>query len=229
MKLYITAMSLFVLAVFYLPFVLWGLRRLWRNPRWQGMKKAGVLFIAILLAYAIPLGDVTIHSIAMAKVCPSAGLHIYKTVEVDGFIGSTALRDTPYRFNESPTLRPDGSYYWRRFEKQPDGSISVTDLEKPTAEYEVLTGGGYAEYSGLKLDSHYDQVTHASNSRWVIRNRATGEILSEWLFFRTLPGWLDRILVYRWFGYGGSALSCEANYDFSGWEEKVLRPKQSTN
>jgi len=93
MKLYITAMSLFVLAVFYLPVVFWLLRRLWRSPRWPGMKKVGILFVAILLAYAIPLGDVTINSLAMAKVCPGAGLHIYKTVEVEGFSGDLGGRD----------------------------------------------------------------------------------------------------------------------------------------
>ncbi|MDD2774879.1 MAG: hypothetical protein PHU06_02870, partial [Gallionella sp.] len=105
MKLYITAPSVFVLIVFYLPVVLWVLWRIGRSPRWRGMKKAGVMLLALLLAYAIPLGDVTYNSMAMAKVCPRAGLHIYKTVEVDGFIGTTSLRDTLYQFNEEPVLR----------------------------------------------------------------------------------------------------------------------------
>lgn len=226
MKLYITAMSLFVLAVFYLPFVLWILWRLWRSPRWHGAKKAGAVFVAILIAYAIPLGDVTINSLAMAKVCPSAGLHIYKTVEVEGFVGSAALRESPYRFNEFPTPRVDGTYYWKRFEKQADGSIAVIDLEKPTAEYEVLTPDGYTKSLGMRLGG-YDQGTR--NSRWLIRNRVTGEVMAEWLFFSALPGWVDRFLVYRWFGTGGSALSCTWGSDFSGWPEKILFPKQLSN
>lgn len=225
MKLYITEMSLFFLVLFYLPLVIWALLKLLKQPI-HIAKKTALAILLLAAAYAIPLGDVTVNSLAMAKVCPTAGLHIYKTVEVDGFIGSTALRDTPYRFNESPTLQVDGSYYWRRFEKQADGSISVTDLDKPTAEYEVLTPNGYAESLGIRLDG-YDQGTH--QSRWLIRNRVTGEVMAEWLFFSALPGWVDRFLVYRWFGTGGSALSCTWGSDFSGWREKVLIPKHSSN
>jgi len=61
MKLYITAPSLFVLIVFYLPVVLWVLRRIWRSPRLKGAAKAGLLILTLLLAYAIPLGDVTVN------------------------------------------------------------------------------------------------------------------------------------------------------------------------
>lgn len=229
MKLYITDLSLYVLAIFYLPLVLWVLWRVWRSLQWQGSKKAGVLLLALLLAYVIPLGDVTFNSLAMAKVCSSAGLHIYKTVEVEGFIGSYDLHGGQYQFYESPTLRTNGTYYWKRFEKQPDGSISVKDLAQPSAEYEVLRGNGYGEYRGLKLDGYYDPETHTKKSHWVIRNRITRDVLAEWLFFRAMAGWLDRILVYRWFGTGGDALSCTRNSDFSGWPEEILLPRKTTN
>jgi len=213
MKLYITGMSLFVLAVFYLPLVLWVLKRIWNSPRWHGIKKAGMLMLATVLAYVIPLGDVTINSLAMEKVCPTAGLHIYKTVEVEGFVGSTALRDTPYRFNESPTLKVDGTYYWRRFEKQLDGSISVTDLEQPTAEYEVVDG-----------DWRYDQEHSISIMRDLIRHRISGQILAENLTFKPLPGWVDSFLVYRWFGRGGreGCPTVPAGY----FKQQVIIPKK---
>ncbi|MDD2774937.1 MAG: hypothetical protein PHU06_03180 [Gallionella sp.] len=123
----------------------------------------------------------------------------------------------------------DGTYYWVRTEKKPDGSITRIELSQPTAEYEVLTGGGYAEYRGLKLDENYNPETLTEKSRWVIRNRITGEVLAEWLFFNAIAGWLDNVLVYRWFGTGGGASSCTHNSDFSSWPKKILLPKHSTN
>lgn len=211
MKLYITGMSLFVLAVFYLPLVLWALWKLLKRPI-PTPRKTALIILLLAIAYAIPLGDVTINSLAMAKVCPTAGLHIYKTVEVEGFVGSTALRDAPYRFNESPTRRVDGTYYWRRFEKQPDGSISVTELENPTAEYEVIDG----QWS-------YDQKRGVLVMRDMIRNRISGEVLAESFLFNSLPGWLDRVLVYRWFG-SGRHVDCNAT---TIEKTKILIPNQS--
>ncbi len=158
MKLYITDMSLFVLAVFYLPLVLWLLWKVLRqHMHWAN--KVVLATLTLMLAYAIPLGDVTVNSIAMAKACPSAGLHIYKTVEVDGFIGRYDVRDRPYRFIEFPTLRADHSSYWKRSEKHPDGSISAIELTQPTAEYEVLFG-----------EWRYDESRGVSLLRDVIRN-----------------------------------------------------------
>lgn len=217
MKLYITAPSVFVLIVFYLPAVLWVLRRIWRSPRWRGAGKVGLMMFTLMLAYAIPLGDVTYNSLAMAKVCPSAGLHIYRTVEVDGYVDSGSeitLRQSPYKFIESPQLKVDGSYYWDRYEKQSDGTISRIRLEQPTAANEIV----YEQW-------HVDKERDVETSRYVVRNRISGETLAEWNLFNPLHGWLDRILVYRWFGTGGD-VGCqgESAYNF---ESKVLIPKQS--
>jgi hypothetical protein len=217
MKLYITAPSVFVLIVFYLPVVLWVLWRIGRSPRWRGMKKSGVMILALLLAYAIPLGDVTVNSIAMAKVCPSAGLHIYRTVEVEGFIGHYNLKDKPYQFIEFPTPRVDGTYYWMRSEKNLDGSIAVKNLEQPTAEYEIA----YEQW-------HIDKEREVETSRYVVRNRKSGEILAERNLFNPRPGWLDRILVYRWFGTGGRE-GCHGEPSAGIDELKVLIPKKSNN
>lgn len=216
MKLYITAPSVFILVAFYLPVVLWGLWRIWRSPRWRGARKAGVLLLAVLLAYAIPLGDVTVNSLAMAKVCPSAGLHIYKTVEVEGFIGHYTLRDSPYQYIEIPTLRANDTHYWARHEKQADGSITRTELAQPTAEYEVIS-----------VDWHLDKERGVESSAYVVRNRISGEVLAEWNLFNPLPGWLDKILVVRWFGTGGRD-GCHGEPAY-GFETKVLIPKQSKN
>lgn len=213
MKFYITDLSLFVLIFLYLPFVLWGLWRVWRSPRLRGAWKAGAMILSMLLAYAIPLGDVTVNSIAMAKVCPSAGLHIYKTAEVEGFVGRYSLSDVPYRFIEFPKQRVDDTYYWIRYERDPDGNISETHLEKPTAEYEVIDG-----------QWHVDDSRGVEVSAYVIRNRISGEVLAERNLFNPLPGWLDKILVVRWFGVGGRR-GCWGEPSAGISEFKVLLPK----
>ncbi len=198
MKLYITAMSLFVLAVFYLPLVFWILKRIWQSSRWHGLKKAGMLMMATVLAYAIPLGDVTVNSLAMAKVCPTAGLHIYKTVEVEGYLAnigdSSVLRKYPYRFIEAKTYqtKPDGSRYYIKYEMQPDGTIKNELIAQPTATYEVLSE-----------QWHLDQKLGVSVTRDVVRNRISGEVLADIKLFNPIPGWVDKVLVYRWFGLGG--------------------------
>lgn len=221
MKLYISDLSIIVLVIFYLPIVLWVLRIIWKSNL-KGATKTTALIGTLIVAYLIPLGDVTYNSIAMAKVCPTAGLHVYKTVEVEGYLTDIGdgdiLKKYPYRFIETPQLKTDGTYYWIHYERQPDGTISRGQLDQPKAEYEVRYG-----------DGHYDQSTHTEKASWVIQSRITKETIAEWLFFRALPGWLDRVLVYRWFGSGGSALSCTSRSDFSSWEQKVLLPKQLAN
>jgi hypothetical protein len=213
MKLYITDLSLFVLVVFYLPLVLWVLWKILKHPL-SGVKKAGFTALTLMLAYAIPLGDVTANSIAMAKVCPSAGLHIYKTVAVDGYFGDIGGKDTleryPYRFIE--TTRPGGQVV--RYEKGGNGKVFLRLLDQPTAEYEVVS-----------VQWHLVKERGVENSAYVVRNRITGEVLAEWNLFNSMPGWLDRILVIRWFGTGGW-MGCHGEPAY-GFERKVLIPRSS--
>lgn len=211
MKLYITDMSLFVLAVFYLPLVLWILWKILKQPI-TAIKKAVLTALTLTLAYAIPLGDVTINSIAMAKVCPSAGLHIYKTAAVEGYFGDLGGKDTleryPYRFVE--TTRPGGQIV--RYEKGVDGTISFRLLDQPTAEYEVVS-----------VQWHLVKELGVENSAYVVRSRISGEVLGRWDLFNSMPGWLDKILVVRWFGTGGW-MGCHGEPAY-GFERKVLIPK----
>jgi hypothetical protein len=220
MKLYITDLSLFVLIIFYLPFVLLVLWRVLRKSLPFG-RKMGMAALIVVIAYAIPLGDVTINSIAMAKVCPSAGLHIYRTVEVEGYLTDIGdgdiLKKHPYRFIERPQLNVDGTYDWIHYEKQPDGTVFYGRLDQPTAEYEVA----YEQW-------HVDKKRGVESSAYVVRNRLSGEVLAERNLFNPLPGWLDKILVYRWFGIGGRD-GCHGAPSAGIDESMILIPKQSNN
>lgn len=193
MKLYISDLSLLVLAIFYLPLVIWVLWRVVRSPKLAGLKKVFAVLVVLILAYAIPLGDVTLNSIAMTKVCPKAGLHIYKKVQVEGYFDQGASENTllnhpyhyAYRFVE--TKRPGTKVI--RYERQSDGSIKKTELDQPTAEYEVV-------YEGWQPD----KTARVSRLRDLVRNRVTGEIIAERLLFNPFHGWVDRYLLNRWFG-----------------------------
>ena len=170
--------------------------------------------LVIILAYVIPLGDVTINSLAMAKVCPTAGLHIYKTVEVEGYLTNIGdgdiLKSYPYRFIEATT--PGGQLiHW---ERQSDGKILRQEIEQPRAKYE------------LKSEKNIKMILPVQASRDVVVNRNTNEVLGEWKFFTHIPGWVDRYLVYRWFGSGGRK-GCDGKpYDFYGFREAILIPKK---
>lgn len=222
MKLYISDISVFALIIFYLPLVIWLWRKIIKMPV-TITKKIVLSVLFFIIAYLIPLGDVTFNSIAMAKACPTAGLKIYKTVEVDGYLGLAHrddLKRSQYHFLEGRA--PGGKVV--RYEKQSDGTIVTTKLDKPTAEYEVLYPSDHGKSNGLLL-KEFDQKTRTQKSRRVIRNRITGEVLAEWLFVSGSAGWLDHALLYSWAGTGGGLLSCTHGSDFSIWPGSVLLPK----
>lgn len=179
MKLYIGLAGPLLLFV-YLPLVLIGLFRLFSKVRpWR--TRAWVVPIYLAIAYAIPLGDVTWHSWNMAKVCPKAGLHVYRTVVVDGFIGELAGKGTleryPYRFVENNVLSGKGAAH---FERSGD-RIAETKLLRPIAEW---------EYVRDPFDFP-DRSLGVTVERDVIRSRRTGEVIAEYFGFSAWRGWLD--------------------------------------
>lgn len=216
MKLYISGLSLLVLAIVYVPLVIWLLSRIAKSQTLGRGKKAIAMTVAAIAAYLIPLGDVTVNSIAMAKVCPRAGLHVYRTVRVEGYFDRSAsqeqLHKYPYRFIE--TARPGTKII--RFERQPDGKIVRLNLDQPTAEYEVVYDN----------KSPVPELGVAGMQRWWIRNRLTGEAIGEWLSFSPMHGWVDRYLVLRWFGGGVPGCNGDVLSQYADWRQVLLSPKQ---
>ncbi|MES9879787.1 MAG: hypothetical protein ABW185_02800, partial [Sedimenticola sp.] len=203
--------------------------------------------VAIPIIYVIPFGDVTLNSMAMERACPQAGLHVYKKVEVDGYLDSNAVpRDMErhgYRFMETYVI--GGGY--ARYDLQDDGSIIETLMDEPTAEYEViyekysrtLDGTFRRLYSGRESSVYkgkegIDEMPlvggrrYGSSERWHVRNRITKEVVGEWITFSPLHGWLDRIFLNRLFGAtlsgcDGSSRWPDKNYSFP---RILLRPKK---
>lgn len=181
MKLYI-GLAAYLLFVVYLPIVLTGLGILFKKLKpWRTRLWAVPLYLVV--AYAIPLGDVTWHSWNMAKVCPNAGLHVYRTVVVDGFYGRYAGYDTMkelgYLFvetSESPGIRG-----YIRFERKNDEVVVLHKFPRITADWEIV-------------DDRFDYPDHVLGvtvDRTIVRNRRTSEVIAEYVSYGAWRGWLD--------------------------------------
>lgn len=210
MKLYISDLSLMVLAIFYLPLVVLVLWRVVRSQKLTGLKKVFGLLGVVILAYAIPLGDVTLNSIAMTKACQKVGVHIYKTARVEGYFDSLGSEDffrhrPGFRFVE---YKRPGEIV--RLERR-DLEIVKSILPAPTAEYEVLLG----EWA-------VDKEKRVEVSRDLIRHRASGEVLAERLIFNPMPGWVDRLVMVRWFGEFMPGCREVPPISWYAFQEKVL-------
>lgn len=178
MKLYL-GLAKPLLLVVYLPLVLIGLLVLFSKVKsWQNRTWAIPLYL--IVAYAIPLGDVTLNSWNMAKVCPKAGLHIYRTVKVDGFIPGSeyTVRERKYHFAEGKINPIDGLV--TRWEKTTSGGIERLDNVPPKSEW--------AESSGIAMP---DRGLGVNKTHSFIQNRFTKEIIAEDWYFSAWYGWID--------------------------------------
>ena len=184
MKLYI-GLAGYLLLFVYLPLALAGLAILFFKAK-SWVIRAWAVPLYLILAYAIPLGDVTVNSWNMAKVCPKAGLHVYKTVVVDGFLGEFVGRDTmeryPYVFVENPSISNDLAAV--HFERQQDQIVDFV-VPRSTAEWEYVRDP--FDYPDKSLGVTVD--------RDVIRNRKTNEVIAEHMAYSAWRGWIDAMIA----------------------------------
>lgn len=218
MKLYISPISVTTLALFYLPIVLWLLWRIARAPRLGRNAKYVAIPTVVVVAYVIVMGDVTMNSLAMSRVCERAGLHIYNKVKVEGYFdtrsGPDEIKRYGYKFIE--TQRPGGKV--ARYERQPDGSTTRIEQNEVTAEYEVV----YEDKSPVP------ELGVGSMRRSFVRNRQSGEVIGEWLSFSPMHGWVDRFTLNRWFGVGLQGCSGDRG-NASRFPIEILPTKQQSD
>jgi hypothetical protein len=184
MKLYLGLAKTLLLYV-YLPLAIIGLLILLFKLKRLRTRLWAVPFY-LLLAYAIPLGDVTWHSWHMARVCSKAGIHIYRSVEVDGFYSnspiSLIIEEYPYAFVEGDEA-PGFPGYLRR--ERINGKIVVMHkVPELLADWEMLN----TPYL------YPDKLLGVTVNRWVIRNRHTGEVISESMSYSAWRGWIDALI-----------------------------------
>lgn len=210
MKLYMGWGCTLVLYV-YVPLALIGLFILFRKIKpWK--TRAWAVPLYVLVAYAIPLGDVTWHSWNMAKVCPKAGLHIYRTVVVDGYMPGDPeyVRKKGYRFMESHA-GPDGLV--NRWEKVGAEVVRIDNVPAKSEWEERIDGQKPDCTLGVTVTHEY------------IQNRKTKEVIAETWFFYAWRGWID-----AWIGsvIDNSPGGCDggARHLF-GYHQQILIPNKA--
>lgn len=208
MKLYI-GLAGPVLLIFYLPLVLIGLLVL-VSKVWRWKKRYWAIPLYLILAYLIPLGDVTWHSWKMNKACQKAGLHIYRTVVVDGFTpaGPDYINKLGYRFVEGKIDPSTG--LTTRWEKTASGYIQRFDNVQPKSEWELISNIAAA-----------DQELGVDKTHSFIQNRISKEIIAERSFFSAWRGWVD-ILIGSVIDNGAG--SCDGGLVILASIDKILIP-----
>jgi len=191
-KIYMSEGAVWLLIVFYTPAVVLVLWKLWRLlPHHWGIKVAWTLTLAFLAA-AFPLGDVLSTSRKMADLCPQAGIKIYRTVTVDGFL--TNFGDAS--FLEKGFIYIEGVKPGKRIVilTKVGGEIrrQEIDIEKtpyePKSQYEFI----FSLQSG-----RFENRRDIGIQRSVVRDRLTGEVLGEAVAFYAYPGWVDGLTIAR--------------------------------
>jgi len=188
MRLYISGGALLLLVLVYLPVVVLALRLLWRRLPPRRPIRIGVSVLAAIAAAAIPLWDVAIASAQMARLCPEAGLKVYRTVEVEGYL-------TNFGGNLGEITRSGFSYLEEQstperiliFTKKGNRVVkTVVDLRE--THYVIRSRYQYRHRS-------IEQVKGALNvAEWksVVVDRTTGDVLGQAVSYSAFPGWVDR-------------------------------------
>lgn len=185
MKLYISPGALLLLALVYLPLVIWLLRKRWKALSWRLPLKILATAAAFIFAAAIPLLDVASTSVEMARLCPQAGLFIKKTVNVDGFYTD---------FGSPDMLKPGFTYIEKRsygdrlvvYSKEGD---AVKTEEFDATKYQVRSR---YEFIHDAQSGAYEGRRDIGIQKTVVRDRETGEELGYALVYAAFPGWVDR-------------------------------------
>lgn len=220
MTLQLSIFGYLIMMAFYsivtgLLFLLWLPMRHWQGWRF-------VIAPLALVFIALPWVDEIYIAWHFHELCKDAGVHVYKKVEVDGFLDDTSREErdgqkigllfnnpkyledwdrTGYVFKEY-MLKDGGA---RHLERQPDG-VYVTILDRPTARY-VYKYSANNEDAGLQL----------SKTEFIIVDTQTDEIISRSTLYKRYPGWVEGL----WIRFVGSGLTiCERPLD--DLEKKTL-------
>lgn len=143
------------------------------------------------------------------------GIHVYKTAEVEGFLGATDIErysKLGFSYLESQGAYDDKYRYTMRH-----GKAIRTDVEEFVSDYEVTT---------LEYDKKITK--RISLNQYYVINRHTGEILGEDVFLFINPCWADS-LFYGLTGFSYSPWICQGESDQPRYSDAIalrtLKPK----
>ncbi len=174
---YMTELGKMAYLAIYLPLVLvilwllfWKLRKLW--PVWVALSMA---------LLTLPFCDVYLIGRDADRLCrEQGGLHVYKTVKAEGFLGSGGESWIKYGFEYVET----GGLGTKKFR------ISNRDEKVITEEVDE-----YLSSYRLAGENHEVVNKHISKSSHQVINRMNGEVLGELVYFSIHPGYFDGIFL----------------------------------
>ena len=163
--------------------------------------RLGVRIISILVLWAFTIvvayWDVYQISKEARRLCKEeAGLHVNKTVEADGFLGSVS-----------------GIEKWSIY-----GFQYVEGLYKGQKSRAVISEGGILYETVPEYSSRYQSISEdeklkeglVKNKRAIV-DRDTGEVLGEEIAITVYPGWLDSRLIGI-LGFTWTPPRCDGDY-----------------
>ncbi|MFA5913279.1 MAG: hypothetical protein WC830_06940 [Burkholderiales bacterium] len=183
---YMTGLGMMAYGVIYLPFALFAS---WLVYRWI-LRQLPMVWLRRLLvvvsAGAIvtaPLWDVYAIGREAEQLCnEQAGLHIYRTVEAEGFLGSGMSKywaDRGFKYVES------GGSQNRKFRgTMRNETVVIQEVEEFASQYQVGSG-----------EDHTPIGKHMARSSYRVVDRQNGEVLGELIYFSIYPSWLDNLFI----------------------------------
>lgn len=182
-----------------------------RSRKWLLVISTMVVWFLILY------GDVIVGTRYLHHVCAQdAGAHVYETIEgIDGFYlkhgGSGEAYDLlinpGYKYIEAQSLRNQ----LVRYTLDESAELVATKITAPKSQYIA------EEHLGEPL------ALNTKRYRQTVKNRITGEILGENIYYIYFGGWIDNIIIKRFLQ--ASATYCPSPPDFFyGVYTLVLKP-----
>ncbi len=110
------------------------------------------------------------------KICEEeGGLHVYKTVDVDGFKGAYSIESwSKYGYKYVEAGHKDKKILY----SMEDGKVIEQVVDAFISNYEVA-------HKSIVINKHLKR------SRSFVRDRSSGEVLGELVYFSIYPGWVD--------------------------------------
>lgn len=184
---YITGLGIIIYLVLYLPAVLVFLWSLWRQIKhllWPVVVPLGLVLVTL------PFWDVYITSLDASRLCKEqGGLHVYKTVEVEGIAsyGEEYWLNNGFSYVEHAGVGPGKHSKLYRYTLK-NGKVESQEISGLSAIYSIRSG-----------DNHKPLTRSIFRLSQQTFNRITNEVLGEYVRLNIHPGWFDS-LTLGWAG-----------------------------
>lgn len=182
---YMTGAGAFGYVIVYLPlaiFVLWQVySRLLRRLTQPWLRRA-LMFVTTATVLTVPFWDVIAIGREAERLCKEqAGLHVYKTVDAEGFLGDSTIEFwSKYGFKY---VESGGGNLMSRYTLQ-NGKARHERVQEFISRYELKKG-----------ENHVVFGKHFARSSEVVIDRQSGVVLGDLVYFAIYPGMFDSFFI----------------------------------